>query len=131
MENHVERLLKQNGIEYTKETSSSEWPQIANTLGNDKKRFDFAIRTADTTYLLEVNFYSKGGSKLNEVARAYSELAQKVNSVDGFEFVWVTDGIGWQSARNKLAEAYFAIPKVYNLADFKRFIASVQCHRHE
>lgn len=131
MENHVERLLKQNGIEYTKETSSSEWPQIANTLGNDKKRFDFAIRATDTTYLLEVNFYSKGGSKLNEVARAYSELAQKVNSVDGFEFVWVTDGIGWQSARNKLAEAYFAIPKVYNLTDFKRFIASVQCYRHE
>lgn len=41
---------------------------------------------------MEVNFYSGGGSKLNEVARAYSELAPKINSVDGFEFVWITDG---------------------------------------
>lgn len=130
MENHVERLLKKNGIGYKKEMSSSEWPPIANAFGNDQKRFDFAINTTDKTYLMEVNFYSKGGSKLNEVARAYSELAQKVNSVDGFEFVWVTDGMGWQSARNKLEEAYLVIPKVYNLADIKEFITTAKCYRH-
>ncbi|MBQ7205458.1 MAG: restriction endonuclease, partial [Muribaculaceae bacterium] len=69
-----------------------------------------------------VNFYSGGGSKLNEVARAYSELAPRVNSVEGFEFVWITDGIGWRSARNKLEEAYKEIPSVYNLTTIKDFI---------
>ena len=85
-------------------------------LGTDEKRFDFLVETSSVKYLIEVNFYSGGGSKLNEVARAYTELAPKVNSVDGFEFVWITDGIGWKSARNKLEEAYNSIPSVYNLS---------------
>ena len=69
-----------------------------------------------------MNFYSGGGSKLNEVARAYSELAPRVNSVDGYEFVWITDGIGWRAARNKLEEAYTIIPSVYNLTTIIEFI---------
>lgn len=77
-------------------------------------------------YLIEVNFYSGGGSKLNEVARAYTELAPKVNSVDGFEFVWITDGIGWKSARNKLEEAYNTIPSVYNLTNISLFIEALK-----
>ena len=91
-------------------------------LGADKKRFDFYIETEWKKYLIEVNFYSGGGSKLNETARSYTELAPRVNSVDGFEFVWITDGIGWQSARNKLEEAYNEIPSVYNLTTIKEFI---------
>ena len=50
-------------------------------------------------------FLSEDGSKLNEVARSYSDIAPKINSVDGLEFVWITDGIGWSSAINKLQEA--------------------------
>jgi DpnII restriction endonuclease. len=42
--------------------------------------------------------------------------------VKGFEFVWITDGIGWQSARNKLEEAYNTIPSVYNLTSIDIFI---------
>ena len=73
-----------------------------------------------------MNFYSGGGSKLNEVARAYTELAPKVNSVRGFEFVWITDGIGWKSARNKLEEAYNTIPSVYNLTNVNQFVNSIK-----
>ena len=86
-------------------------------LETEEKRFDFFIETTQKKYLIEVNFYSGGGSKLNEVARAYTELAPKVNSLSGFEFVWITDGIGWKSARNKLEEAYNTIPSVYNLTN--------------
>ena len=37
-------------------------------------------------------------------------------------FVWITDGVGWKSARNKLEEAYNTIPKVYNLTNVESFI---------
>ena len=84
------------------------------------------IETRSKKYLIEVNFYSGGGSKLNEVARAYTELAPKVNSVEGYEFVWITDGIGWKSARNKLEEAYNTIPSVYNLTNVTAFIESLK-----
>ncbi len=77
------------------------------------------------TYLTEVNFYSSGGSKLNEVARSYSGIAPKINAVDGFEFVWITDGGGWRSARNKLQEAYAIIPSVYNLTTIWNFIKTL------
>lgn len=121
MENAVERLFRINGIRFRKEVYSSEFPELS-VLGTDEKRFDFYIKTDEKKYLIEVNFYSGGGSKLNEVARAYTELAPKVNSVAGFEFVWITDGIGWKSARNKLEEAYNTIPKAYNLTSIESFI---------
>ena len=121
MENTVARLFRMNSIRFRQEVYSSEFPELS-VLGTDEKRFDFYIKTADKKYLIEVNFYSGGGSKLNEVARAYTELAPKVNSVRGFEFVWITDGIGWKSARNKLEEAYNTIPSVYNLTSIESFV---------
>ena len=72
------------------------------------------------------NFYSGGGSKLNEVARSYSELAPKINQFPNYEFVWITDGIGWKSARNKLEEAFAVIPKIYNLATVTDFITGIK-----
>ena len=126
MENKVKRILEQNQIDYRQEVSSKEWPAITKVLGNDMKRFDFVVQTAVKIYLIEVNFYSDGGSKLNEVARSYSDIAPKINSVPGFEFVWITDGIGWKKAANKLQEAYSIIPSIYNLTDITEFIQIVK-----
>ncbi len=125
MENTVAQIFNKHNIKFRQEVYSKEWPEITKVLGDDEKRFDFVIETKTKTYLIEVNFYSGGGSKLNEVARSYSELAPKINSVDGFEFVWITDGIGWLSAKNKLQEAYNIIPKVYNLTDIISFTKEV------
>ena len=75
---------------------------------------------------IQTGFYSSGGSKLNEVARSYSDIAPKINSVPGFEFVWITDGIGWKSAKNKLQEAYSIIPSIYNLTNIKDFIELIK-----
>lgn len=122
MEGMVARILDKNGISYRQEVYSSEWPEITKVLGDDEKRFDFVIEGKNKTYLIEVNFYSGGGSKLNEVARSYSDIAPKINSVPGFEFVWITDGFGWKSAKNKLQEAYSIIPSIYNLTDIKDFV---------
>lgn len=126
MENRIAQILDSHRIPYRQEVYSSEFPSISKVLGDDEKRFDFVIETHQTIYLIEVNFYSGGGSKLNEVARSYSELAPKINSVHGFEFVWITDGIGWLSAKNKLQEAYNIIPSIYNLTDIDDFITKLK-----
>ena len=122
MERMIARIFTTNNISFRQEVYSSEWPEITNVLGDDEKRFDFVVQKNGTTYLIEVNFYSGGGSKLNEVARSYSEIAPKINTVNGFEFVWITDGIGWRSAKNKLQEAYSIIPSIYNLTSIADFL---------
>ena len=66
MENTVAKIFKENGIRFRQEVYSSEFPELS-VLGADEKRFDFFIKTSKRKYLVEVNFYSGGGSKLNEV----------------------------------------------------------------
>lgn len=122
----VAKIFANANLEYSQQVSSNTFPAVANVLGADQKVFDFVIKTVTKTYLIEVNFYSGGGSKLNEVARSYTDVAPKVNSIEGFEFVWITDGIGWHSAKNKLQEAFAAIPSIYNLTTIKEFIDMVK-----
>lgn len=122
----VARILANAKIPFREQVSSKEFPAIAAVLGADQKVFDFAIAANGKTYLIEVNFYSGGGSKLNEVARSYTDVAPKVNGVPGFEFVWITDGVGWNSARNKLEEAFAAIPSIYNLTTISEFISKIK-----
>lgn len=122
----VARIFDNADIKYREQVSSKEFPAISAILGADQKVFDFVIVASGKTYLIEVNFYSGGGSKLNEVARSYTEIAPKVNGVPNFEFVWITDGIGWNSARNKLEEAFAAIPSIYNLTTISEFISKIK-----
>lgn len=110
---------------YKKEVSSTAFPEIS-SLGTDVKRFDFVIKTKKKTYLIETNFYNGGGSKLNETARSYSDVAPKINQYKNYEFVWITDGQGWLSAKNKLEEAYNIIPSMYNLTTLNNFIEKVK-----
>ena len=94
-------------------------------LGSDVKKFDFVIKTNTQIYLIETNFYNVGGSKLNEVARAYIEISQKISHCAGFKFVWITDGQGWLDAENKLEEAYKSV-EIYNLANLDDFIRKIK-----
>lgn len=129
MEGLVAQIFDKYGISYCQEVSYTEFPEIVKALGVDNKRFDFVVKAKDKTYLIETNFYTGGGSKLNEVARSYSDLAPKINAVPGFEFVWITDGIGWISAWNKLEEAFEYIPSVYNLTNIITFIDTLRNER--
>ena len=122
----VARIFDNANIAYDKQVSSKEFPEISQVLGADQKVFDFVISTKEKIYLIEVNFYSGEGSKLNEVARSYTDVAPKVNSVPGYEFVWITDGEGWASAKNKLEEAFATIPSIYNLTTIKDFINKIK-----
>ena len=125
MSKAVSLLFDREEIYYKKEVNSTLFLDIE-SLGVDVKRFDFVIKTKKKTYLIETNFYNTGGSKLNEVARAYSEVAPKINQYENYEFVWITDGQGWLSAKNKLEEAYHTIPRVYNLTTLSEFVERVK-----
>ena len=126
MESLVANIFAQANIPFRRQVSSYDFAKVAQALGEDQKVFDFVILTIKKTYLVEVNFYSGGGSKLNEVARSYTEVGPRVNRLEGYEFVWITDGTGWNAARNKLKEAYYTIPKVYNLTNLKDFVAMIR-----
>ena len=57
---------------------------------------------------------------------SYSELAPKINKFPEFEFIWITDGVGWKSAKNKLQEAFQVIPGIYNLTTINDFITTLR-----
>lgn len=125
MSKAVSLIFDKAGVFYKKEVNHTSFTEII-SLGADVKRFDFVIKTQKKTYLIETNYYNSGGSKLNETARAYSDVAPKINQYDDYEFVWITDGQGWFSAKNKLEEAYNIIPSLYNLITLEDFIKKIQ-----
>lgn len=70
-------------------------------------------------YVIEANFYSGGGSKLNETAKSYELIASKAREVEGVEFVWITDGAGWKSARRNLKETFNVMDLMFNINDME------------
>ncbi len=90
--------------------------------GKAEKRFDFVIKTDNMIYGIETNFYASGGSKLNETARSYKQISQESDTIDGFTFVWFTDGNGWQSAKRNLEETFDVMEHIYSIDDLEKNI---------
>lgn len=132
MEDIVEEYIQKAGFiknkNYYKELYASDIEKMMNidlsaitNNGTTEKRFDYVILKNNIIYALECNFYNSSGSKLNETARSYKQLAEESKNIPNFEFVWITDGIkGWQAARNNLYETYEVLDKMYNLADLEK-----------
>ncbi len=94
---------------------------ISNT-GKTEKRFDFVIKTDSMIYAIETNFYGSNGSKLNETSRSYKNLALEADTIDGFTFVWFTDGRGWIGARHNLEETFEVMEHIYSINDLENGI---------
>jgi type II restriction enzyme len=130
MEDLVEGYIKRSSIkEYYKEMYLHEitdkWGIDLSALSNNgkaEKRFDFVVKTDNMIYGIETNFYTGGGSKLNETARSYKKLAEEVEEIEGFTFVWFTDGRGWISARNNLEETFDILETIYSIDDLENGI---------
>ena len=73
-------------------------------------------------YGIETNFYSSHGSKLNETARSYKTLALEAETIEGFTFVWFTDGKGWNDAKHNLEETFDVMEHIYNIKDLENGI---------
>lgn len=130
MENIVEKYIQEAGYKkdetYFKEMYlrdiENKWNlDLSAMSGNNTstKRFDFVIKKSNQVYVIETNFYSSGGSKLNEIARSYKMLAQESKKVSGVTFLWFTDGTGWNSARRNLEEAFNEFDTMYNINDLE------------
>ena len=87
-----------------------------------EKRFDYVVKTDNMIYGIETNFYGSGSSKLNETARSYKTLALETDTIDGFTFVWFTDGKGRTSARHNLEETFSVMEHIYNINDMENGI---------
>lgn len=135
MEDLVESYIVKAGFEknktYFKEMYIHEitekWGIDLSAISNSgkmEKRFDFVIKTDKAIYGNETNFYASGGSKLNETARSYKQIAQEVATINGFEFVWFTDGSGWTSARHNLEETFDVMEHIYSIDDLEKGILS-------
>lgn len=135
MEDLVESYIVKAGFEknktYFKEMYIHEitekWGIDLSAISNSgkmEKRFDFVIKTDKTIYGIETNFYASGGSKLNETARSYKQIAQEVATINGFEFVWFTDGSDWTSARHNLEETFDVMEHIYSIDDLEKGILS-------
>ena len=133
MENLVESYIQKAGFEkdktYFKEMYihqiSEKWGIDLSAISNQgkmEKRFDFVVKADSKIYLIETNFYTGGGSKLNETARSYKTISQEVDTIDNVDFVWFTDGKGWISARNNLEETFDVMEHIYNINDLENGI---------
>lgn len=131
MEDLVEKYILeagfQKGVNYFKEMYLAEiektWNMDLSALSNQgkaAKRFDFVIKTETMIYAVETNFYASGGSKLNETARSYKMLSQEADTIEGFTFVWFTDGTGWKSARGNLRETFEVMDTIYSIDDMEQ-----------
>ena len=130
MEDLVESYLVKygliKGVSYFKEMTKSEIEEkfsldlncISNQ-GKTEKRFDFVLCVNNRVYACECNFYGSSGSKLNETARSYKNLAIESKQVEGFTFVWFTDGIGWNTAKHNLEETFDVLETIFNLKDLE------------
>lgn len=128
MEDLVESHIKKAGFkEYYKEMYltdvEAKWKLDLSKISGDgtsTKRFDFVIKTDDMVYGIETNFYASGGSKLNETARSYKMIAEEAKDINGFKFVWITDGDGWKSARRNLKETFDVLENLYCINDMEK-----------
>lgn len=78
------------------------------------RRFDFAISNNKRLVLMEVNFYGGGGSKLKATCGEYKGLNELLN-VPNVDFVWVTDGEGWNTTKDPLRSAFDELDYLWNL----------------
>ena len=135
MENLVESYLVKAGLKkgetYFKEMYIHEiekrWNIDLSSISNKgkaEKRFDFVVKGKDIVYGIETNFYTSGGSKLNETARSYKTITMETKDLDYFRFVWFTDGWGWESARNNLKETFDVLEHLYCISDLEDGIIS-------
>ena len=131
MEDLVESYLIKAGLvkgkTYFKEMNASEVEKKfgldLSSLSNDgelEKRFDFVFtNNLGMVFACECNFYGSSGSKLNETAGRYKLLTLESKDINNFQFVWFTDGIGWNTAKKNLKETFDVLDYLYNLKDLE------------
>ena len=127
VEDYIIKAGYKKGSTYFKEMYTSEieskWDIDLSILKGEikaTKRWDYVIKTDKQIYVIETNFYATQGSKLNETARSYELIANKVKQIDGLTFIWITDGTGWNHAKLPLNETFNVLDTLYSIDDLDK-----------
>lgn len=126
LEFNLEKLVKNTKFEYMTQASAArifqEWKvKVPESLESNKKGgriYDGAVYnpSTKTVTVIETNFYNSGGSKLKAVAGEFSDIYNtSLKNVNNVNFVWISDGEGWNTAKNPMSEAFQVIPNIFNL----------------
>ncbi|MDO4690781.1 MAG: type II restriction endonuclease [Fusobacterium sp.] len=114
---YVKAICEKYDFKYLKQATAGKIKkELGKMVSTDKadRHFDFAIDTGERLYLMEVNYYSGGGSKLKSVAGEFYNLFELVKD-EKTGFIWLTDGEGWLTARRPLLETFNGIDYVMNI----------------
>ena len=52
-------------------------------------------------------------------------LAQEADAIEGFTFVWFTDGSSWKTARGNLRETFEVLDSMYSIDDMENGVIKV------
>lgn len=116
----LEDFCKQNNLKYIPQASPSKIKLKWNfdiVVDKSERSFDFAIYNPQSNKikLFETNFYNSGGSKLKAVCGEFRSLYDELKR-QNIEFIWITDGLGWHTAKRPLEETYNHNDYVFNLS---------------
>ena len=113
----IKDICKRKGYEYISQATADKIKQKWDkdiTVTKSSKRIDFAVNAPNKLYLIETNFYGGGGSKLKSTAGEYAEIYHQWTN-DGHQFIWITDGLGWQSTKRPLRDTFDNTDYIINL----------------
>jgi type II restriction enzyme len=115
MENVCEALLEGMKLDFLTQASASDIKQKfgVELIGMEGRRFDFVTMSGGELYVIEVNCYSSGGSKLDKTASDFRGLQDELR--EQATFVWLTDGHGWLKTRNPLRKAFDHNDYIFNI----------------
>ena len=114
---YVKAICDKHGYRYIAQATANKIKQeFGKDVKTDKadRHFDFAVDTGDMLYLMEVNYYGSGGSKLKSVSGEFSSLFDLVKN-ENTGFIWITDGEGWLTAKRPLRETFDHTDYVMNI----------------
>lgn len=117
MELKIKNICEKNMYQYKSQVTVKEikdiWGIIVPTDKSERK-YDFVINNNGKLLFIEVNYYNGNGSKLKSVANEFTKLDDYMKK-NNFEFCWITDGLGWQTAKRPLKDAFDNMRQIFNL----------------
>lgn len=114
---------KHKSYEYTDQATKDKIKQkfgFEIKIDKNSRRFDFALydKAKNKLFLIEVNYYGGGGSKLKATAGEYQYLNDFLKA-QGLTLIWITDGTGWLTALRPLEETFNHNDHVLNIEMLK------------
>lgn len=126
LELNLKRVTQNTGWEYATQATGkmilAKWaievPEVLQSGAKGGRRYDGAIFNPERNEvtIIETNYYGGGGSKLKAVSGEFSSIyATSLKNAAHVNFAWISDGLGWDTAKNPMREAFDVIPTIFNL----------------